>query len=54
VENVCCVQLQSFEFPAWLLGGLSIAHCEAQPGYDGSKPKIPMMFPGCIHDKEKD
>jgi hypothetical protein len=25
-----------------------------QPGYDGSKPKIPMMFPGCIHGKEKD
>ena len=23
-------------------------------GYDGSKPKIPMMFPGCIHGKEKD
>jgi hypothetical protein len=30
------------------------AHFEAQPGYDGSKPKIPMMFPGCIHGKEKD
>jgi hypothetical protein len=29
------------------------AHFEAQP-YDGGKPKIPMMFPGCIHDKEKD
>jgi hypothetical protein len=25
-----------------------------QPGYDGSKPKIPMMFPGCFHGKEKD
>jgi len=23
-------------------------------GYVGSKPKIPMMFPGCIHGKEKD
>jgi hypothetical protein len=22
-------------------------------GYDGSKPKIPMVFPGCIHGKEK-
>jgi hypothetical protein len=54
VENVCRVQLQSFKFPAWLLGGLSIAHFEDQPGYDGSKPKIPMMFPGCIHGKEKD
>ncbi|MFZ0928341.1 MAG: hypothetical protein WAN11_07060, partial [Syntrophobacteraceae bacterium] len=54
VENVCHVQLQSFKFPAWLLGGLSIAHFEARPGYDGSKPKIPMMFPGCIHGKEKD
>jgi len=54
VENVCHVQLQPFKFPAWLLGGLSIAHCEAQPGYDGGKPKIPMMFPGCIHGKEKD
>jgi hypothetical protein len=20
---------------------------------NGSKPKIPMMFPGCIHGKEK-
>jgi hypothetical protein len=29
------------------------AHFEAQPGYDGCKPKIPMMFPGCIHGKEK-
>jgi len=29
-------------------------HFEAQLGYDGSKPKIPMMFPGCIHGKEKD
>ncbi|MFZ0927992.1 MAG: hypothetical protein WAN11_05305 [Syntrophobacteraceae bacterium] len=53
-ENVCYVQLQSFKFPAWPLGGLSIAHFEAQPDYDGSKPKIPMMFPGCIHGKEKD
>ena len=29
-------------------------HFEAQLGYEGSKPKIPMMFPGCIHGKEKD
>ena len=29
------------------------AHFETQPGYNGSKPKIPMMFPGCIHAKKK-
>jgi hypothetical protein len=23
-------------------------------GYDGSKQKIPTMFPGCFHGKEKD
>jgi hypothetical protein len=23
-------------------------------GYDGSKPKIPTVFPGCFHGKEKD
>ncbi|MGA3117325.1 MAG: hypothetical protein ABSF90_23160 [Syntrophobacteraceae bacterium] len=26
----------------------------AQSGYDGSKPKIPTMFPGCFHGTEKD
>ncbi len=25
-----------------------------QPGYDGGKSKIPKMFPGCFHGKEKD
>jgi hypothetical protein len=30
------------------------AHFEAQRDYDGAKPKIPVMFPGCIHGKEKD
>jgi hypothetical protein len=30
------------------------AHFEAQPGYEGSQPKIPTMFPGCFIGKEKD
>jgi hypothetical protein len=26
----------------------------ASTGYDGGKPKIPMMFPGCFHGTGKD
>jgi hypothetical protein len=44
----------AFRGPCRRAENVCSVHFEAQPDYDGTKPKIPIMFPRCIHGKEKD
>ena len=45
---------RAFRGPRRRVENVRGAHFEAQRDYDRAKPIIPVMFPGCIHGKEKD